>query len=123
MTTFRTVRDAMNRSLATALNDIGADAGCSPLKWSIDASFSSLVAVGWADDRYQPDEVPTVLGAWKQFLHIPAVPTPAVSGTEQHSGETGGVTVTVWGVVDPDAFHADAKAFDGALKGTLGEPL
>lgn len=116
------VNGLVNAGVTAAMNDAGEAAGCEPLTWTIDASFSSLVLCGSAAGMYPDDEIPAVLAGWRDLLGMTVV-DPIVPGTRRLTAEFPAVTVAVWGVIDGVKYHTHAADVVDAVPGGAGGDL
>jgi hypothetical protein len=109
------VKDAMDQAITVALNEVGEARQCRPLEWHVDASWSTIIASGFAGDEYSQADVLSVLAEWQALFDLDEIDDPAIEGTRTLTGTLqGGLIISITGVIDQAAYRADAETFTTA---------
>lgn len=92
--------------VGTALNTLGAPAGCQPLTWEIAAEIGTSGGFSGAAHNYSETEIPRVLRTWADLLGLtPVIPPSTGGGTVEYSGLVeNALFLQVWGVIDTAFF-------------------
>jgi hypothetical protein len=97
--------DAVKDAMAAGMGYLGKAAGLPELRWLWLTGTGYFE--GYASADYSDAEVPAVLAKWAEYLGLTQKARP-MSGTLEYGGHVAGVNVSVWGVVDRDAFEVKA---------------
>lgn len=99
------MQSRVRAAIGDALNALGADMGLPGLSWVYRSEDDGSRINGHATSGfYGPDEVAVITAGWAKHLGLSPKDT-FVSGTVEYVGTVDGLPFSIWGVVDPDAFH------------------
>lgn len=98
---------ALGTAAGSAINEIGAGAGCQELHWELwpfvsDDSTPYLLLAGQVDASVSTGDVPDVAAAWVRLFGLDESLSPP-AGTVEYRGVVEGIRVSVSGIVDRDA--------------------
>lgn len=103
--TTTTILGRVRAAIGDALNALGAEVGLPELGWTHRSYMDGSRINGHAGTgSYSPSEIVAITAAWARHLGLTLRDDMPV-GTVDYVGTVDGLSFSVWGVTDPDAFN------------------